>query len=133
MSALASRLAAHMAAAEQTQVGRLDTCYRSLATAATEYDTPAEQEAYLRTAIAAYFEERTIGEEPLSDAAQEGVGLGAGSGGLQLKGLPLKAGNPSLAMDVRELMAFAKRQGTGKGAGEVSAQFCSSCLHHFRI
>lgn len=129
------------------QVGRLDTCYRSLATAAANDSTSAQQEACLRTAIAEYFLERAAPDIAAADtgadaataersegeapAAGAGGGAAAAAGlaseGSQLKGLPVKAGNPSLRMDVRELLAFAKRQGTGKGAPEVRLNPAKAC------
>ena len=136
-------------------MGRLDTCYRSLATAAANESAPAQQEAYLRTAIAEYFLERAApdavaagtgtaaaaaerleGEAPAGGvgggaAAAAGGAEGLPSEGSQLKGLPVKAGNPSLRMDVRELLAFAKRQGTSKGAPEVNpAKPCRSNMEN---
>jgi hypothetical protein len=54
-AALAAALASRLAAAEQCQVGKLDTIY-SAAAAAAESRDPTVQEGELRRRIAAYFE-----------------------------------------------------------------------------
>jgi len=54
---LAESLARRTAAAGRAQLARLDTAYRTFASAAVASASPAQQEARLRSAIATYFEQ----------------------------------------------------------------------------
>ena len=103
------------------QVARLDTCYRTLA-AASAVHREDHQNAVLRDRICEYFEETPStrgassegdgeGMRPAQDAAATAHGdAGAAS---PLAGLPLREPPPALALDVRELLAFSRRSGSG--------------------
>ena len=134
--ALAARLASHLAAAEAAQIARLDTCYRTLAAAAAA-SRNAEQEAVLRYQIGAYFEggadastaSRSVG----ADGARPSHEVTAAAApavvdGDPLAGLPLREPPPALALDVRELLAFARRSGGSGGAKGIAAQVLGTKL-----
>lgn len=60
--ALAAALAARTAVAGAAQLARLDTAYRTFAAAAAAGADGPQQEAALRSRIAAYFEQAPAGE-----------------------------------------------------------------------
>ncbi len=131
---LAARLASHLAAAEWAQVARLDTCYRTLAAAAAA-SRADDQEAVLRDQVGAYFEggaddtaalrggsaDRATPSQEAADAAASAV-----EDGDPLASLPLRAPPPALALDVRELLAFARRGGGSGGSKGTAAQVLST-------
>ena len=112
-------------------MARLDTCYRTLA-AAPAAPREDDQNAVLRDRICEYFEETTstacgAGSEgacedpPATQDAAVGV-EGSAEDADPLSGLPLKKPPPALALDVRELLAFARRSGgSGRGGGSKGA------------
>ncbi len=112
------------------QVARLDTCYRTLAAASAE-PREDDQNAVLRDRICNYFEEtsNTGGASSEGDgegmrAAQDAAATADGDAAAtsQLAGLPLREPPPALALDVRELLAFARRSGgSGRGGGKKGA------------
>ena len=109
-------------------MARLDMCYRTLAAAAAA-SCDDDQEALLRERIGAYFEEAADDSAATHDAGADGAGPSQEAAGLAasavkgrnvLAGLPLRAPPPALALDVRELLAFARRGG-GSGVPNSKA------------
>ena len=106
-------------------MARLDTCYRTLA-AAARVTREDDQNAALRDRICEYFEEASSSsgadcEEGDDDDRQRSDGAATGRNDASpnpLAGLPLRAPPPALALDVRELLAFARRTGGGRGGGK---------------
>lgn len=135
LDALAAQVHARLTAVLACQVSRLDTSYRALAAAleAGQGAAPGEaqeaQEAALRAAVEAYFDDPALQPAPAgADGADGGAAqLGSGSTTLLLDtgGLPLRRAEPALLQAAR---AVARRNREQAGPA-LSARALARILH----